>query len=374
MSVSYSVSTGLTGQMAPGVEGGHRAVRQDVDEYEDEEDEEEVEAEEEVSQAPAATATSMPSSASPVSRSERGRTASAVKPPPRLARHWFLADGYAWDWAAAAVLLAASALPQRLVQPVTRHIPPGDVALSYPYAGGSTVPAAALYASAILGPLLLFSVAQIRLRSWKDWHHGLLSLAEALALAFNFKRWLNLIGRYRPDFYAREAAGIDSGDMAYPSGHAAYSFCAATVMMLYIWGKLQVFSAANQGRYTKAPFPKALIGLVPVAGAGFIAASRLVDYRHDFSDVNMGIFIGVSCGSIGYFLNFPSLFDSASWQARRRGHAGSHREAVQDSSWATTCSSDETDLLGSARPHAHAARGAGSHDTMPLPPATRTRA
>lgn len=69
-----------------------------------------------------------------------------------------------------------------------------------------------------------------------------------------------------------------------------------------------------------------------------------------------------------------SLFDSASWQARRRGHAGSHREAVQDSSWATTCSSDETDLLGSARPHPHTARGAGSHDTMPLPPATRTRA
>lgn len=77
------------------------------------------------------------------------------------------------------------------------------------------------------------------------------------------------------------------------SGHAAYSFCAATVMALYIWGKLRVFSRTE--KVTCSPplppvtlliseqpslpgppqgsFSKLLAGMLPLAGAAFIAAT-----------------------------------------------------------------------------------------------------
>lgn len=345
MSVSYSYSTGLSGELDVAREDDDSAAltadsSADVGNP----------------SLAATSGTDLPNSSAAldgVTLSRQRRAADRSAHRSGWTQHWFWAEGCAFDWALAALLLAASAIPYRLVLPVTRHVTPNDPALSYPHAAPGTVSSPALYTAVLLGPLLLFSVTQLWLRSLKDWHHGLLSLAEALALSFNFKRWLNLVGRYRPDLLARQAAGIDGGDMAYPSGHAAYSFCAATVMMLYIWGKLQVFSSASAtGRLGKVPlFSRAVLGLLPVVGAGFIAATRLTDYRHDFSDVNMGSAIGIICGSIGYFLNFPSLFDPGSWQVRRRAHGGgSHREAVQDTSW-TTGSSDETDLMGAAAHH-----------------------
>lgn len=87
---------------------------------------------------------------------------------PSFLKHWFFAGGYQWDWALVVALFLTSAIPQRLVLPVDRHITPADPALSYPYTQG-TVSSEVLYACVIMGPLLLFSLAQVWVRSSEDW-------------------------------------------------------------------------------------------------------------------------------------------------------------------------------------------------------------
>mmetsp|Transcript_409 Transcript_409/g.1257 ORF Transcript_409/g.1257 Transcript_409/m.1257 type:complete len:112 (+) Transcript_409:82-417(+) len=69
--------------------------------------------------------------------------------------------------------------------------------------------------------------------------------------------------------FARSLNGGDTGRMSYPSGHATYSFCAATIMALYIWGKFRTFSQSSG----KGNFPTAVLGLLPLAVSAFIAAS-----------------------------------------------------------------------------------------------------
>uniref|UniRef100_A0A061RWD4 Pa-phosphatase related-family protein n=1 Tax=Tetraselmis sp. GSL018 TaxID=582737 RepID=A0A061RWD4_9CHLO len=256
---------------------------------------------------------------------------------------WFGRGAYIWDWGTVLIFFAASAVPIRLVQPVHRIAFAGDLSLSYPNTPG-TVSAEVLYCSVFLGPLVVFTIAQMSSGSLKDLHHGCLSVAEALSLAFNVKRWLNLVGRHRPDWFARVAAGdAGTGAMSFPSGHAAYSFAAATVMSLYILGKFRVFSRPAAGS-----FPKAVAALLPVAGAGFIAASRLVDYRHDFSDVNAGSFIGICCGAFCYFLNFPSLFADDCHLPRSRSPPAS--PASTGTPQSAGDASDETDVVSHIGP------------------------
>lgn len=59
-------------------------------------------------------------------------------------------------------------------------------------------------------------------------HHGLLSLLEAFALTFGWKRWMNLVGVYRPNWLAAYNSGtaseMESSRLSYPSGHSAYMF------------------------------------------------------------------------------------------------------------------------------------------------------
>ena len=45
--------------------------------------------------------------------------------------------------------------------------------------------------------------------------------------------------------------------------------------------------------------------MAPIGLATIVAISRVVDYRHDFADVNAGAFIGILSGTFAYFLNYP---------------------------------------------------------------------
>ncbi len=42
-------------------------------------------------------------------------------------------------------------------------------------------------------------------------HHGLLALAEAVAMYATLKQWINMTGVYRPDWWVRRARGVPAG-------------------------------------------------------------------------------------------------------------------------------------------------------------------
>lgn len=58
--------------------------------------------------------------------------------------------------------------------------------------------------------------------------------------------------------------------------------------------------------------------MAPIGLATIVAISRVVDYRHDFADVNAGAFIGILSGTFAYFLNYPSPFSKKSDSPRLR--------------------------------------------------------
>ena len=51
-------------------------------------------------------------------------------------------------------------------------------------------------------------------------------------------------------------------------------------------------------------FAKAVVALLPLGLATLITCSRLVTYRHDFSDINAGIIIGLISATVAYALNY----------------------------------------------------------------------
>ncbi|KAG1656823.1 hypothetical protein FOA52_008457 [Chlamydomonas sp. UWO 241] len=130
-------------------------------------------------------------------------------------------------------------------------------------------------------------------------------------------RWMNLVGVYRPNWIASAATGIasdaSSARLSYPSGHAAYMFSSMTVVSLFLLGHFRVLSRPQPGQ-----FALAVMCLVPIMLATFVAVSRVYDYKHATSDINAGCFVGLASGLFAYSLNYHSLGCVASHLPRAR--------------------------------------------------------
>lgn len=192
------------------------------------------------------------------------------------------------------------------------------------HTGDSTVSGTALFALAF-GPPAGVVLLSALLRGGRlsrsalalgtrETHHFMLSLLTAYSLASCWKIWLNVgVGRLRPDWYQRVAGGdvanLLEGRHSYPSGHAAYSHASAAVTACHLAARLAVF-ATPQPRLLYA---RLLLAASPLAVAAYVAASRLTDHVHHYSDVNAGTFIGLACGVASYHLHF-----SGAGMARRR--------------------------------------------------------
>eukprot|EP00238_Polyblepharides_amylifera_P003968 CAMPEP_0196590760 /NCGR_PEP_ID=MMETSP1081-20130531/67444_1 /TAXON_ID=36882 /ORGANISM="Pyramimonas amylifera, Strain CCMP720" /LENGTH=160 /DNA_ID=CAMNT_0041913949 /DNA_START=274 /DNA_END=756 /DNA_ORIENTATION=- len=131
---------------------------------------------------------------------------------------------------------------------------------------------------------------------------------QALSLAAIFKRSVNVsVGRRRPSWFARVAANYHVADasMSYPSGHSAYSWASMGILSLFLMGKWRVL---HRDRFQMLHL---VLALLPIGVSTFIAVSRLVDYHHDFSDVNAGSFLGLCCAVLCYHLQYPPAWSSA---------------------------------------------------------------
>lgn len=225
----------------------------------------------------------------------------------RLLRVHFISEGYLYDWLLALVLILINfTVPNILLPPVERAYAPNDPSLSYPNA---YVPLTEdqKYALVFLLPAVIAGVAQLWYRSLLDWHHLMLSVLEGFALQSTFKKWMNMTGRLRPDWYARLATGdadtIAAGRTSYPSGHASETFACFGIATLYLMAKLKLMVQAGPGHLGKA-----MLCLTPLMLAALITCSRVVGYKHDFSDINAGMAIGLCSAFLAYNLNYPSLF------------------------------------------------------------------
>jgi len=233
----------------------------------------------------------------------------------------FVGEAYLLEWATCGVVLGINyGVSSRVT---TQHQAPQDQLVgglllrdaSLLHIGGSTVSGTALFALAFgppAGVVLLsallrgggLSRAAVALGT-REVHHFMLCLLTAYSLASCWKIWLNVgVGRLRPDWYQRVAGGgaadLLEGRHSYPSGHAAYSHSSAAVTACHLAARLAVFSSPPP----RFQYARLLLAAGPLAVAAFVAASRLTDHVHHFSDVNAGAFIGLACGVASYHLHF----------------------------------------------------------------------
>uniref|UniRef100_A0A7S2RYR7 Phosphatidic acid phosphatase type 2/haloperoxidase domain-containing protein n=1 Tax=Mucochytrium quahogii TaxID=96639 RepID=A0A7S2RYR7_9STRA len=149
-----------------------------------------------------------------------------------------------------------------------------------------------------------------------DFHHSLLGLLESSSVCILATNSLKIaVGRVRPSGSARHKLDMHDWNQSYPSGHTSMIFCGMVYLFLFLSGKAGIL------RKTGIVFSKSqdpfrgsfafafLTFFLPMVIACFVLASRLVDYAHDFSDVNAGAVIGLVSAFIGYFLCYPSLMD-----------------------------------------------------------------
>eukprot|EP01134_Creolimax_fragrantissima_P000810 CFRG0810T1 len=224
---------------------------------------------------------------------------------------------YLTDYATIAIVIVVVECIGIFQAPFCRYLSKTiDSSTDYPLLEES-VPSYVLIIGSLLIPTVVFLCFQHKINSKHDLHNALLSLAEGIILTEAATVAAKLTaGRYRPDWIGRvkkqnfvedvvdycSVEALNAGRKSFPSGHSSMSFAAATVLSLYIAGKLKVFSE-RQGHVWKL-----LVVMLPFIPASYVAISRTRDYYHDFDDICAGAAIGIIISSCCYFLNYRSVF------------------------------------------------------------------
>lgn len=126
-----------------------------------------------------------------------------------------------------------------------------------------------------------------------------------------------MVGHLRPDFLARclpevTLAGkvickqaskyfVEEGRRSFPSGHASTSFAGLSFMALFLAGQLRIYDG-------KAMALKLITCATPIILATVVSISRVIDYRHHWTDVTAGGALGLLITLITYPMYFPSVF------------------------------------------------------------------
>ena len=219
------------------------------------------------------------------------------------------------DWAAAALLLGLVVLAE--VAPARRRfLRPADLpAVSFPLQA-NTVPSWSVPAANLAVPLAVMAAHAALCRPppgpWRVFRRAVTGLLFATlvngALTGAVK---NMVGRPRPDMLSRcfpagvpdpvpfAAPGVPAcehddpeGWKSFPSGHSSWYFCGMGYTSLY----LAAFADVLGGGGGRARSPGALTAsLAPVSVALLVAVSRVMDYRHNPSDVLAGSLLGLLC-------------------------------------------------------------------------------
>ncbi|GBG30594.1 PA-phosphatase related-family protein DDB_G0284367 [Hondaea fermentalgiana] len=245
------------------------------------------------------------------------------KLPYKLSNPFTIMAYYAIDWVAAIALVLLTVFARRIARS-PRFYEDNDPSFSYPYQE-DTVSTTALGFIGVGVPLvtgiLTEMVLMARLRAWPfflDAHAFCLGIMQSHALAQLVTIVLKgSVGRLRPSAFGRREKGGYSWNESFPSGHTSLSFTGMVFLALFLAAKSGIFCKRGLLFYTTSdrqgdPFRGSFaIGLgvfvAPLALAIFVGASRLIDYAHDFSDVNAGAAIGTAAAVFAYHCNYPSI-------------------------------------------------------------------
>lgn len=234
------------------------------------------------------------------------------------------------------VLLAVfTAVFEYTLTPYHQYIPEAyKWNLSYPEKG-NTVPSWSVPFVTFLGPFCCFLGHYLLYREyWKDLLRETFALVNAIFItSFITSVSKNVVGRPRPDFLVRcfpdgnevwknglnygEAlcTTTDSHDLddvwrSFPSGHTSWCFAGLGFLSLWLLGKTKPYD----GR--KEPWKVCLI-LIPIFLAALIGVSRIVDYRHFWTDVFAGALLGSSVAIFVYSIFYRSPFTLYAGQFRK---------------------------------------------------------
>ncbi|SCV69783.1 BQ2448_1177 [Microbotryum intermedium] len=181
--------------------------------------------------------------------------------------------------------------------------------------------------SAGVPAVIIILVGLIWHRSFWDVHAGLLGLFLTCSITTVVTQVVKIcVGRPRPDMLARclpiagaanaEPFGlatiavcsvqtgniINDGFKSFPSGHSSFAFAGLGYLSFYMAGKMHLYD-------TRGHAIKAWICITPWTGAGLIAISRTMDYRHHATDVIAGSLLGTAITVLTYHLYYPSILD-----------------------------------------------------------------
>ena len=158
-------------------------------------------------------------------------------------------------------------------------------------------------------------------KSWKV-HTALSSYLVGMGCTEFLTDFLKLtVGRLRPNFYALcswsdVVQSCAAGEMeraarkSFPSGHASNTFCAMTVIALFLGVEVtrltRTIHASNGHASNVTSPPLALLhiaaALSPILAASYMSAGRIATCWHHDSDVLAGAVIGLSCGKFAWGL------------------------------------------------------------------------
>ncbi|KAF2715567.1 PAP2-domain-containing protein [Pleomassaria siparia CBS 279.74] len=183
----------------------------------------------------------------------------------------------------------------------------------------------------VLVPLLvLLAVEAIRGGGFWEVNSAIMGLCSALATTTVFQAFLKfLIGGLRPNFLdicqpsiIHGYSGIGYGNiwhtpedvctgspkdireaqMSFPSGHSSAAFAGFGFLALYLNAKFKILA--------QAPHWKMLLFVAPWLIATLLAASKVVDYWHHWSDVIAGSIIGILMAHVAYRMVYRGVYDA----------------------------------------------------------------
>ena len=243
--------------------------------------------------------------------------------------NWFKWS-YFLDWFFCFFGVIVTAIFKNVVDPHLVFYTPNDPSQSYPYSS-STVPSWALFL-VIISPPFIITLHQLffgKGNIYHNIHHAILAWFESVTLNFVISNVIKYsCGRHRPDYFSRFELGLDAselanGSLSFPSGHSSGSFTAMTFLFYYICGQSNML--------VDGQFFTMIFAMSPLYLSTWIAITRVQNYKHNYSDILAGTLLGIFFATIGYFLNFYSVFsvDSAKPKNHKHRYVSTLPEASQ---------------------------------------------
>jgi len=199
-----------------------------------------------------------------------------------------------------------------------------DERLAHEYTLHERVPVWLLAVTCGLVPgLVIVLTGLVYRRSFWDAHAGVLGFILSLGLSVTLTNIMKItVGRPRPDLFGRcqlpsdltsnPLHGLTSwrvctrtdllkdGFRSFPSGHSSFAWAGMWYLILFGAAKMRI---SNRKGYTW----KSWLLVAPLCCAILIAISRLMDYRHNPTDVIAGGILGVLVAWYGYRQYYPPI-------------------------------------------------------------------